>query len=270
MLDVESVRLVAGQSQVALAPERGGMVTRFTIAGDDVLFLDETTLADPAKNVRGGVPVLFPIGGKLVPDTLPGATAAMKQHGFARNLPWQVAETRADRAVLRLEASASTMAVYPHDFVLVYTYTLEDGALTIHQRITNGGTAPMPIQPGLHPYFAVTDKAGARVDTDATTAWDNVAGARVPFRGVSFATGEVDMHLLDHKPAGTRLHRPGARDVVLSWSADHHVLVLWTLPGRPFICVEPWSAPGNALQTGGAALVAPGDTHTSQVRIALG
>jgi galactose mutarotase-like enzyme len=58
--------------------------------------------------------------------------------------------------------------------------------------------------------------------------------------------------------------------VVLSWSANHHVLVLWTLPGRPFICVEPWSAPANALQTGAAALVAPGDTYTSQVRIALG
>ena len=105
--------------------------------------------------------------------------------------------------------------------------------------------------------------------TDATTAWNNVVGAREPFSGVDFGSGEVDLHLLDHRPAGTRLSRPGARDVVLDWSADHRVLVVWTLPGRPFICVEPWSAPANTLQTGRGIVVPAGQTHVSRVAIIL-
>ena len=157
------------------------------------------------------------------------------------------------------------------DFAVSVSYLVGDGTLAIEQRFENRGSTPMPLQPGLHPYFAVAvaAKAGARVDTDATLAWDNVAGARVPFRGVDFASGEVDLHLLDHGRHGTRLQRPGARDVLLSWSADHHVLVLWTLPDRPFICVEPWSAPANALQTGGGLLVAPGASHASQVILSV-
>jgi galactose mutarotase-like enzyme len=267
MVPAETIRLAHGQSAAWLAPARGGMVTRFSVAGEDVLYLDEATLADPSKNVRGGIPILFPIAGKLAPDMLAGATAPLPQHGFARNRSWRVVAQEPDRAVLMLEADAATRAAYPHDFALRFTYALSDGRLAIEQRFENRGTTPMPIHWGIHPYFAVPDKAAARVATDATAAWNNVAGAPVPFTGVDFRSGEIDLHLLDHRPAGTRLSRPEARDVVLDWSADHRVLVLWTLPGRPFICVEPWSAPANALQTGHGIEVPPGQAHVSRVSI---
>jgi galactose mutarotase-like enzyme len=271
MLALETVTLRAGAAEAWLAPGRGGLCTRLALDGEPVLFLDEATLADPAKNVRGGVPVLFPIAGKLAPDRLPGASAPLAQHGFARNLPWTVLAADPDRAVLGLEATPATRAAYPHDFALRYTYALEGGALTLTQRFENRGAAAMPIQPGLHPYFAVADKAGARVASGATVAWDNVAGARVAFAAdaLRLDAGEVDLHLLDHDTAGTRLTRPGARDVVLAWSGDQRVLVVWTLPGRPFVCVEPWSAPANALQAGGATLVPPGGAHESWLRVSL-
>ena len=268
MLPIETIRLTDGKGEAWIAPERGGMVTRLSIGGEDVLYLDEASLGDPSKNVRGGIPILFPIGGKLRPDRLPGATSPLSQHGFARNSPWRVV-TSAGAAVLALESDDATRAAYPFDFALTFSYALRDGTLEIEQRFENRGPTPMAMQPGLHPYFAVSDKAGARVATDATLAWDNVAGARVPFSGVDLASGEVDLHLLDHHPHGTRLVRPGARDVVLSWSSDVSVLVLWTLPGRPFVCVEPWTAPANALQTGGGVTVQPGGTHVSTLAIAV-
>ena len=272
-LPVETVHLKAGDSEAWLAPARGGLLTRFAIGGEDVLFLDEATLADPEKNVRGGVPILFPIGGKLAPDTLPGATVPLKQHGFARNLPWTVVEASSERAVLGLDADDRTRAAFPHDFALRFTYRLDGGALHLEQRFENRGTAPMRIQPGLHPYFPVADKAGARVDTDATQAWDNVAGARVAFAAerLRLGDGEVDLHLFDHGRPGTRLVRPGQRDVVLDWSADQTVLVVWTLPGRPFVCVEPWSAPAGVLQAATGGLVVPaGGAHESALTIRLG
>ena len=259
MLPIETVRLARGAVEAWLAPERGGLLTRFSVDGEELLYLDEDTLADAGKSVRGGVPILFPIAGR------PPAGSPLKQHGFARNLRWRVVEQTADRAVLGLEADASTLALWPHEFGLGFTYTLGDRSLTIEQRFENRGDAPMPIRPGLHPYFRVDAKGGARVMTRATRAWDNVAGAEVALRPIDFVGGEVDLHLLDHDTPGTRLVRPGARDIVLDWSGDQQVLVLWTLPGRPFICVEPWSDRAGAP----GITVAPGEAHQSRLVISV-
>src|SRR5580658_1288833 len=93
---LETIRLEdeATGSVVSLAPTRGGMATRFSVGGAPILFLDEGTLADPTKSVRGGIPVLFPIAGKLADDRyeVDGRAFSMKQHGFARNLPWTVVD----------------------------------------------------------------------------------------------------------------------------------------------------------------------------------
>src|SRR6202044_504006 len=79
-------------SIAVVSPARGGMLTRFFAAGLEVLYLDDATFRDPTKNVRGGVPVLFPSPGKLAGDAFScdGRTGSLKQHGFARNLPWRV------------------------------------------------------------------------------------------------------------------------------------------------------------------------------------
>src|SRR5205807_1568714 len=112
-------------------------------------YLDEASLHDTTKNVRGGNPVLFPSPGKLDGDcwTYVGparksVTFAMKQHGFARNLPWEIA-SRATlgraAATLRLRSSDETKAQFPWDFVAEYTYALAGGTLRVDLAITNAG-----------------------------------------------------------------------------------------------------------------------------------
>src|SRR5688572_15677521 len=88
MGELELVTLRDGDSVVAIAPERGGIATRFDVGDRRVLFMDQETLRDPTKNVRGGVPVLFPTPGKLFDDrwSYAGKAGVQKQHGFARNL----------------------------------------------------------------------------------------------------------------------------------------------------------------------------------------
>ena len=104
----------------------------------------------------------------------------------------------------------------------------------------------MPLQLGLHPYFQVplADKAGASVDLPLPTrGWNNrahafeVLGASPPFDGP-----EVDVHLLQTRELGTVL-RSARSTLELRWSPTCETLVMWTLPGQPFICVEPWSSP---------------------------
>jgi galactose mutarotase-like enzyme len=72
----------------------------------------------------------------------------------------------------------------------------------------------------------------------------------LPFSGFDFSRPEVDLHLHDHGGSWSALRRPGAPAVEIEASAEFTHWVVWALGGKDFICVEPWTAPGNALNTG--------------------
>jgi galactose mutarotase-like enzyme len=266
-------------SKAVLAPARGGMLTQLAVAGRELLYLDRATLADPTANVRGGVPVLFPSPGKLAGDAFSwgGAQGALKQHGFARNLPWEVAATGTSTAqgafaTLALTSNKATRAHFPWDFRAEYTYSLRGRALSIAMRIENRGASPMPFGAGFHPYFAVrdADKPGARIATAATRAFDNAAGREVAFTGFDLTAAEVDLHLLDHGSTESSLSA-GDLVVTIRGSADFTRWVVWTLRGRDFVCVEPWTCPANALNTGERLIVlAPGEARALRLEIARG
>ena len=62
---MDTITLTEGDTRVEIAPARGALVTRLVVKGQELLYLDRATLDDPSKNVRGGIPVLFPFAGRL-------------------------------------------------------------------------------------------------------------------------------------------------------------------------------------------------------------
>ena len=89
--------------RLRVVPERGGIVTEWRCNGREILYFDQSRYADPTQSIRGGIPVLFPICGNLPGDRLPlkSGEATLKQHGFARGLPWQL-ELLDDQSGVRL------------------------------------------------------------------------------------------------------------------------------------------------------------------------
>lgn len=275
---LETVVLSSGDSRVFVAPERGALVTRFFVGERPVLYLDESTLLDRTKNVRGGNPVLFPSPGKLDGDRFArdGVTGAMGQHGFARNAVWDVAARTDNEVTLRLASSDATRAVYPWDFVATYRYALDGATLRIDQRFENTGTKPMPFGAGFHPYFQLGQAAKANTDrprlpTKATRAWDNAKKSMIELTApIDLTAAEVDLHLIDHGANVATLDLGDGASVVVRASEAFTRWVIWTLSGRDFVCVEPWTAPGNALNSGEGLLVAqPGESVELWTEIAL-
>lgn len=266
-------------SRAVIVPERGGIVAAFEVAGHAVLYLDEATLADPAKNVRGGIPLLFPSPGRLAGDAFAreGRAGAMKQHGFARGRPFRLGalsfHERAS-ATLSLTSDASTpdtLAEFPWPLRLETTYALRGEVLRIEQRLENLGDEQLPYALGLHPYFRVPAelKPRVKVETHATRAFDNVTKQEVALHGIRLGEGEVDLHLIDHDSTSIELRWPGAR-VRIHASPAYRRWVVWTLPGEDFVCVEPWTAPADALNTGaGLQHVAPRGVDEHFVEIAF-
>jgi len=254
-----------------IAPHRGAIACRFDVGKTRVLFMDQETLRDPTKNVRGGVPVLFPTPGKLVDDkwSYAGKSGSMKQHGFARNQAWRVTERGAATAVLTLESSDETRAQFPWDFTFDMLFTVKGTTLRLDQKITNKSATPMPFGVGFHPYFEVPDaaKARTRVTTNAKRAFDNVTKKTIDLAGIDLTQKEVDLHLLDHGSTESSLIHPGGT-VTLRGSEEYTHWVVWTLAGRDFVCLEPWTCPGNAINTGDRLLtLAPNATRSLWLEI---
>jgi galactose mutarotase-like enzyme len=273
---LETVTLTdaAARSRVAIAPARGGMVTRFDVADVPVLFLDAASLVDETKNVRGGNPVLFPSPGPLAGDQFArqGRSGSMKQHGFARQRAWSVVATAPHEVTLELASDDATRALFPWDFVARLRYALAGTTLTVETHVENRGGSALPFALGFHPYFAIrdADKARAKIPTNATRAYDNVTKTTIDVTGpIDLTQKEVDLHLVDHTPSSATLDRGDDR-IVVSGDAAFGRWVVWTLAGKDFVCLEPWTAAANALNTGEKLFdLAPGAAKTLTFTIAL-
>ncbi len=254
MSQIYSLQDHSGTAELEVVPERGGIITRWQIQGQDILYLDAERFANPALSVRGGIPILFPICGNL-PENLfsyGGGTYVMKQHGFARDLPWRVQSQTSDSITLTLTSNAFTLSQYPFAFELQFTYQVTGDRLQIQQRIANTGSTVMPFSIGFHPYFAVSDKAQLQFEIPATQKVDQITKTVSPFSGsFDWQQPELDIAFrpLTAQQAGVKDLGTG-RAIALEFDPLYSTLVFWTVQGKDYYCLEPWSAPRNALNSG--------------------
>jgi galactose mutarotase-like enzyme len=262
-------------SRLEVVPERGGIITNWRVQGQDILYLDAERFTKPDLSVRGGIPILFPICGNL-PDntyTYQGQQYTLKQHGFARDLPWEVTQqVTQDKAsiTLVLNSNEHTRAVYPFDFQLAFTYELKGNTLELEQRYTNHSAEAMPFSTGLHPYFWTPDKAQLQFDIPASEYLDQLTHTSHPFTGdFDFSSDEIDVAFLSLSGNSAKVTDPERQlQITLSYDDPYSTLVFWTVKGKDFYCLEPWSAPRNALNTGFHLLhVEPGASLETRVRL---
>ncbi len=264
----------ATQTEVVVIPERGGIVTEWRVQGRDLFYLDRERLTDPKLSVRGGNPILFPICGNLPEDryTVEEQSYTLVQHGFGRNLPWTVVAQSTEPLSLsvQLVSTEETRSVYPFDFVVTYTYVVEGGGLEIRQRYENTGDRPLPFSAGFHPYFEITDgeKPGMSYDFPVKQWQSKETGELLDFEGLDFSLDEIDMAFPGVMGTVATVTDP-SRSLTLSVEYDtpFKTLVFWTVKGKDFYCLEPWSGPRNAMNTGTDLLVvAPGEVLETWVR----
>ncbi|MGB3535607.1 MAG: aldose epimerase [Microcoleaceae cyanobacterium] len=251
------------QSCLEVVPERGGLITRWQVAAEEILYLDQPRFAQPDLSVRGGIPILFPICGNLPNDifSYQGRQYHLKQHGFARTSPWTVTEqnTEGKAAItLKLTSNDETREVYPFDFELEFTYTLKGNDLEIFQRFTNlSGTMDtiparvMPFSTGLHPYFLTHDKTQLRFEIPAIQYQDQDTHEFHDFTGSFDAEAEEIDVIFGSLTGLATLAYDDQRHlrVAMSYSAAYANVVYWTVGGKDYYCLEPWTAPRNALNS---------------------
>jgi galactose mutarotase-like enzyme len=261
------------RSSLTVFPDRGGIATSWQVGDRELMYLDAERFADPSLSVRGGFPILFPICGNLPENSykIGNKSYSLVQHGFARNLPWQVTSqaTETDASLtITLESSDATREVYPFDFSVSFTYRIRGNELTIEQSYTNKSSEPMPFSTGLHPYFQAPDKNALSFEIPSTSYQEKQTGETHQFAGkFDFSQAEIDAAFTDVTGSTvivTDTHQK--LTLKMTSSAQYRTIVFWTVAGKDFYCLEPWTGPRNSINTGKDLLhVAPGETMTTSV-----
>jgi len=243
-----------------VVPERGGLISGWRCSGHEVVYLDLERFQDPAQSVRGGFPVLFPITGGL-PDNrllLPQGVFNLGQHGFARQLPWQLEELTDGRGIqLQLCETKETFEAYPFWFLLTMEVRLAPGALEITTIVENRGNATMPFSFGLHPYFNLSSLETVRFEGLQDLCLNHLTMEEESTthqmerldQGIDLLVRPTGPVRLIDQVAGTTLE--------LQLTPPLDLVVLWTEPPRKMVCLEPWSAPRQALLSGDRKLELP-------------
>lgn len=264
-------------SWLKVVPERGGIITGFGVEGEEVLFLNEDTLYNPEKNIRGGIPILFPISGQLENGEYEwnGTVYKMRNHGVARDLPWKVIETyqseKEASITLKLQSNPETKKSFPFDFELTFTYTISGNKLTISQEYSNRSETAMPIYAGFHPYFKTSSK-NLTYQTDAKTYLDYNTMQTEKIEGSIDLTGKKESLTL----LGTSKREIGfalpdqKRQITMDYGDVFRYIVLWTEKDQDFVCVEPWMAKTSELnRKEELVMIQPGETLLSSLSITV-
>ena len=229
-------------------------------------------------------PTLFPVIGRLPPDAriFPGAVAPMPLHGLAPHLPFAIAHRGEAELRLELQDGPATRDAYPHAFRLQMTFRLEPGALVIESRIENRKGGELPYAFGFHPGFSCPPEGAtllfeceeserARRASNGQLlpeGWTSpLEGRRLDLTLGLFAAGALVFDRIASR--AVTLRAPDRPPLTVLWDTPN--LGIWSKPGAPYLCIEPWAGlpPGQAGVSPGLLSLFPNAAVTYRLTIAM-
>lgn len=216
---------------------------------------------DPAYWGRTS-PVLFPIVGGLKDGVfrLDGQTYPMGQHGFARDMEFQLKSQVASEIWFTLNSDEETLKKYPYPFQLEIGYELAERTVIVKWRVVSQGKEPVWFSIGGHPAFLCpidpgTDQTQYRLvfDTKESIVSSCIEGGLLGKNKKTYALRDgilpITSDLFDEdalviekdQAHSVALARPNG-EPYLTVEFDAPLFGIWSPPKKkaPFICIEPW------------------------------
>jgi galactose mutarotase-like enzyme len=220
---------------------------------------------------RSGVPVLFPFADDMPGDELNISGGLLPRHGFARNLPWELEQVSESECLLTLSSENcqedALVLAYPWDFTFVMQVSLSpDGELSYVMGVQNEDDEPMPIAPGLHPYFPVKHSDKSLIKVESKQGEFNLAD-KINLESVM--DGGLYTDFEEEATITFNTDEEGEKSLVISNpDSEFEKLVIWTQPSPmedcDFICFEPFARERNGININ-PILIEPGQIWQSEL-----
>lgn len=200
----------------------------------------------------GRSPLLFPIVGRLVDDKLktPEGKFTMPKHGFARKSVFTVISHSEKSIVFLLTDNEETAGIYPCKFELLVSYSLFKRSVIVSFLVKNTDRKKIYFSIGAHPAFNcamgdvlefqktettetfVMNQEGYLVEKMPLLIEDN----RLIINQDTFNNDALMIEGLKSKHITLKTRNSAVK---VSFPQAPY-LGLWSKPGAPFVCIEPW------------------------------
>lgn len=238
---------------------KGAELSNIILNSDNVEFLWQ---GDP-KYWGRKAPILFPIVGKVKDNTykLDNKNYNLNQHGFARDMDFDIFFNEENKVIFKLSSNEETMKLYPFKFVLYVKYELSDNIIIISYKVKNKNEKNMFFSLGAHPGFNCPLYANENIEDyyfeldkkeTASIMKLNRAGLfernKEPFlhnENIIPLSKDlfVDDALTFSSIASSKISLKSIKNnrVINMDFTGFPYLGLWSKPeGAPFVCMEPW------------------------------
>lgn len=207
---------------------------------------------------KSSCPVLFPVCGGMKDNkyTYKGKEYPMTRHGFVRTRPFTVESLSDTRVVFLNKSDAETKAMYPFDYELRLSYTLQEKSVQIEYFVKNLTEDTMYFSIGSHEGYLTP---GGVEDYDVIFPQKETLNTYVlsgtilsnetmpilkeqsvlPIYEKYFMIDTLVFKDLQSKSATLRNRKTG-RAIRVDFP-DAENFMIWHNPGAPYLCLEPWN-----------------------------
>ena len=208
--------------------------------------------------------VLFPICGRLTDGkyTFGGETYEMILHGFAKLSDFTVVAHNRESITFELVSSEESRKIYPFDFVLRMTYTLDGASVKTAFEVKNPMDSARPFSVGGHPGFNIPFCEGEAFEDYYLEFACKKDCRRLVMSPTCYYTGETEPMALEDGRILRLRHdlfdndaiflegmcrkvslksTKNDRAITVNWGDMTHV-GFWQKPhtDAPYVCIEPW------------------------------
>lgn len=244
--------------------EKGAELTSIKLDGKEMLH-DGKTFWDRQS------PILFPMVGRLRNDEtiINDKKYTIPQHGFAKDMMFEKIEEKDNKVIYITKSNEETLKIFPFEFSLYLQYEIKGNTLIVKYKVINDGIDDMLFGIGGHPGFKIdveNEQYYFELETEEKDiSFMEVEGSQIsnkPAKNLlenkkiirikenSFINDAI--MIKNYKSRKITLKQESNNKKVLTFDfGDFPILGIWSLPGAPYICIEPWfNTADKVIETG--------------------
>jgi aldose 1-epimerase len=282
------VSISSGALEATFLPQLGMLGSSLRHRGEDLLALPGGLDGYRAGSVTG-LPLLAPWANRLgarryevdgIVVDLGGLDLHTDEHGLpihgtmTARPGWELVEVSRDSFAARFDFGVhpDLLASFPFPHELRIEATVEHTTLRVDTTLVPTGDRPVPVSFGYHPYLRLP---GERRENVRLRLPDR---HHIELDDRQLPTGRAHVEEAEDEPVGTRTFDDlyelgddrwlaltgGGRRLVVEVGDGYGHAQVFTPPAAETVCLEPMTAPVNALVDGACVLTMPGTSFTAR------
>ncbi len=240
----------------------GAELTSIKYNSEERLHQGESVLDKEGKVFwKRHAPVLFPIVGSLKNNTtyIDGKKYEMSQHGFARDMVFDIVNISEREHTYVLKYNENTLKMYPYKFELYISYFIEENKLTVIYKVRNLDIRPIYFGIGGHPAFII-DLKNNKYKVEFENEENNIKFSQLDAGLISYKNNYINNSLMSNNRCieiskdtfshdaiimsglssrKLRLYENNIEKLEFEFGQFKY-LSLWSKKNAPFLCIEPW------------------------------